>query len=386
MLAITVYMTVELFGPKPLNWQVSYSGEDKNPFGGQVFHTLVRQLFPENEVASSYETIFELVEADTSNYNILVIAESFYPDAEDMEALFEHVARGGHALISANYMSGGLADSLKLRTRDLAIIDRLNSAKGSQLDTIAIHFTHQRLSAEGPYHFDKKNASDCFYQFDTARCMVVAKNNRDYPVTLRVNHGQGSLLLNSTPMMFTNNYILYKNNHELVANTLSLLPNSPTIWTEYYQVGRREPQTPLRVILTTAALKWAYLVAVGLLLSFIIFESKRKQRVIPIIKPLANTSLDFAKAIGNLYYKGGNHKDIANKKVRFFLDSIKERYYLKQAPFNDAFYRLLASKSGKDYDFISRLFRFFKRLETQTHVSEYDLKTLNKRIEEFYKH
>ena len=53
-----------------------------------------------------------------------------------------------------------------------------------------------------------------------------------------------------------------------------------------------------------------------------IFNAKRRQRVVPIINPLPNTTLDFTKTIGNLYYQEGNHQNIVDKKIIYFLEKI----------------------------------------------------------------
>ena len=86
--------------------------------------------------------------------------------------------------------------------------------------------------------------------------------------------------------------------------------------------------SPMRFILSNEGLKWGwYLFLIGMII-LMIFNAKRKQRIIPIIKPLTNTTVDFTKTIGNLYFQEGNHDTIMEKKIIYFLEKIRQDYLL----------------------------------------------------------
>jgi hypothetical protein len=54
--------------------------------------------------------------------------------------------------------------------------------------------------------------------------------------------------------------------------------------------------SPMRFILNNPPLRYAwYLLLLGLLI-FVLFNAKRKQRIVPVIEPLKNTSLDLSEA------------------------------------------------------------------------------------------
>jgi len=114
-----------------------------------------------------------------------------------------------------------------------------------------------------------------------------------------------------------------------------------------------------------------------------VFEAKRKQRVIPILPPLPNTSLEFVTTIGNLYYRNGNHKDIADKKIAFLLEQIRTRYKLRTNELDEAFFEALSSKSGKDIGEIRRLFRTIGFIQSMRLISPGQLMDLNEKIECF---
>jgi hypothetical protein len=164
---------------------------------------------------------------------------------------------------------------------------------------------------------------------------------------------------------------------------MSHLPEANVKWTEYYSVGRLESSTPLRFILTHPPLAWAYYVTVLALLLFMIFEAKRKQRIIPILPPLQNTSLEFVGTIGNLYYQRSDHKNIAEKKILFFLEMIRSRYLLSPGTNADMFVSQLARKTGKPEDAVRRLFMQIDVIRGKASITKEELIELNKAIEAF---
>ena len=86
-----------------------------------------------------------------------------------------------------------------------------------------------------------------------------------------------------------------------------------------------------------------------------IFNAKRRQRVIPIIKPLPNTTVDFTKTIGNLYYQEGNHQNLIDKKIIYFLERVRNEYLIDTAVLDENFIKKLHAKTGKDIKDIEHL-------------------------------
>ena len=177
---------------------------------------------------------------------------------------------------------------------------------------------------------------------------------------------------------------MYETNARFAENTLSFLPVTKTWWTSYYQVGRLEAQTPLRFILHHEALRWAYYIVAMSLVLFILFEAKRKQRVIPIVRPLANTTLEFVKTIGNMYLQANDHKAIAEKKFAFFLDQVRSKYYLS-AETGDTFVEMVARKSGNSLEMTQKLFALIKVIQSSTIISKQMLMDVNQQLEDFRK-
>src|SRR5205085_7557129 len=130
---------------------------------------------------------------------------------------------------------------------------------------------------------------------------------------------KGNFYLCSTPVFFSNIQLLTLCNNDFAYKALSYLPINDIIWDEYQKQGAEGEDSLLRAVLAHESLKWAYYIALGSVVLFIIFEAKRRQRIIPIIEPLANSTLEFTRTLGNLYLSKGDHKNIAAKKIQYFL-------------------------------------------------------------------
>ena len=77
------------------------------------------------------------------------------------------------------------------------------------------------------------------------------------------------------------------------------------------------------------------------LLIFILFNAKRKQRVVKVIKPLENSTIAFTKTIGNLYYETKDHNNLIDKKITYFLEFIRRKYYLDTQLLDEKFMKNL---------------------------------------------
>jgi len=380
--AFGLFVAVRMFSPKQYDWTITLAHDDKNPFGTYALNEVLPDLFPNKEIHHSYLTLYELKDSLHRMGNIFIITQNFGPqmgaEDPDAKALLNHVNEGGTAFISANYFGSTLSDTLNLNTADYMFNNILKAE-----DSLSIHFANPALDTLQRFKFKSDVVHNYFTRFDTTRTTIVAKNEEGDPVTIRVSWGKGSLILNTTPVAFTNIYLLMGNKHDYIAKTLSYLPQNDIEWTEFYHLGRREAQTPLRVILTTEPLAWAYYLTITTLLLFMLFEMKRKQRIIPIQPPLANTTLEFVGTIGNLYYQSQEHKNVAMKRIAFLLENIRTKYYISTQLHDPGFIKTLSRKTGHTEESLFRLFTLIDAIQHQHEISTQQLMELNKQIDAF---
>ena len=107
--------------------------------------------------------------------------------------------------------------------------------------------------------------------------------------------------ISATPLMMTNYGILEYPVY--VHRLMNRLKDLPVVRTESYMPDTNVTETsPFRELLKRPPLRWAlYLILLGVVL-MMGFNSRRRQRAIPVEKPPRNYQLDFIRHIGTLQY------------------------------------------------------------------------------------
>jgi hypothetical protein len=379
-MAISVYLILKLFSPRDIDWTITLHPEDKNPFGMYALNEVIDKLFPQHKIHRNNYTLYELCDTLKRPVNFFSVSTSFGPGAEDTQALLKNIEQGGSAFISAQYFSGLFADTLSLATSDYFFENIYHNIDRG--DSATLQFVNPALAPAKQFSFPRKNIHNYFSDFDST-ATVVTVNDLQLPVSIKIQLGKGNLYLNTTPLVFTNAYLLDKENDGFAAISLSHLPEQETYWSSFYHLGRMEARTPLRFILSTEPLRWAYYITVLSLLLFIVFEVKRKQRIIPIIKPLANTSLAFISTIGNLYYQAGDHKNIAEKRIQFLSEQLRTRHGINLQHMDEKTSGTLAHKTGQQEETVYQLLHIIQVVQSKTRITTDELKTLNQKIDSF---
>jgi hypothetical protein len=194
------------------------------------------------------------------------------------------------------------------------------------------------------------------------------------------------LYLLCNPLFFSNYSLLDTIGQRYAANALSYIkPTRQIIWDRYYTDGdNQQDDSPMRLFLNVPALRWAYYIAIFGLLVFVVFEVKRRQRIIPVVAPLANSTLDFVNVVGQVYYEQKDNVNIVRKKITYFLSGLRDVYQLRTNNLDKEFVGALAQKTGIDEAFATELINTINYLNEQRNVTNSQLIELNRIIEQFY--
>ena len=391
-LAVLVGIIVtEVVRPKPLNWRPSYTSSDKIPFGCYVLFHELPNLFPEQKIHTTNESLYNMLakrdSSTTSNY--LLINDFLDLDKQEAFKLLQYVHDGNDTFIAASSFGTYLADTLNIEVETQYTIKE---------DTVLIHLTNNSFSKQnyplkrGVYntHFssvDTLNTTVLGYiNFKSEQGTLTSESNKMTmsPNFVKVRFGKGHFYLNTTPQAFTNYYML-RGNKDYAANAFAYLKDLDVYWDNYKKSGRIVIDSPMRFILNQVSLRWAYYLGMLGLLIFIIFKAKREQRIIPVITPLENSSIEFAKTVGGLYYEHRDYTDLIHKKINFFLEHIRSQYQLNTESIKEKTAIDLAAKSGKPLLEVKELLDLIVHLNNKKHHSEQDVVQLNKKINQFKK-
>ncbi|MBM1107895.1 DUF4350 domain-containing protein [Aurantibacter crassamenti] len=381
----------EIVRPKPLNWKPSYTATDKIPFGCYVLFNELGTLFPNNDIINVNESLYNLLSDRDSTVasNYMLINNGIDLDEQESNELLDYVADGNTVFIASSWFGQKLSDTLNLSTSYAYTISE--DSIYSELSNPAFKtnkFTYKRAIRN--QHFtsvDSLNTTilGTLTFTEGEEFLEKGKEIRTKPNFIKVAFGNGNFYLNSTPEAFSNYYML-NNNQEYVANAFSYLDNEQILyWDNYKKSGRVYIESPMRFVLNQPALKWAYYIAITALLIFVFFKAKREQRIIPVIEPLENSSIEFAKTIGTLYHQHKDFSDLIAKKLNYFLEYIRSTFYINTSTITKNTAEELAAKSGKSVTETKELIDFIVYLKGQNEHTEQNLIDLNKKISSFKK-
>ena len=372
---LLIYLVIQYNKPAPVNWKPTLSATDKIPFGTYVLHERLTDIFPGARVTNANQSVYSFFRTQIKPGNYIIIAKTANITSADFVQMVKYIKEGNNVFITAYSWSDGLSDTLNFET---SFTDDPKAA--------SINFNNAQLKRSTYYNFDKDISAQYFSEIDTARASVISSNKEGKANYIRYRFGKGSLLLCANPGLFTNYSLLTPHGADYASKALSYLPGNTNIyWDQYQNHDVVIDASPLRVFLNSPALQWAlYLSLVGLTV-FVLFEKKRRQRIIPIIEPLRNTTVDFAEVVGKVYYEKRDNLNIAHKKILYLFSFLRDQYQLKTTQLDNEFIESLAWKTGADTAFVQDLIGYINYIAQQSKVTDKELIELNHLIEKFYK-
>lgn len=377
---LILYIVMEINRPKAIDWTITLSKDDKSPYGAYILYHEIKQLFPAATLQSFREPAYNVAnDIEDSNNVYIAISPELDAGTADRDALLQFAANGNYIFASAFDINKKLMDTLGLKTTTSFDVD----AK----DSTTINFVNPSLKASHNYSFKKLTIDQYFSEINKKDSTTILGINQDSNANfVKVQYGKGAFFIHASPLCFSNYFMLFHNNAEYVSKALSYLPSTTNniYWDEYYKIGRGGPQTPLRFLLSNVYLRWALRIVLVLMVVFVLFDMKRRQRIIPVIEPLRNTSLDFIQTVSSVYFNQRDNKGIAEKKLQYWLDNIRQRYYLSTQILDDEFIQQLHRKSGVTKEIITDIISYFRQVEAENKISDQGLLVISKSIDSFY--
>lgn len=381
ILLVLAYTAFEYYRPKPVDWTATYSNKDKIPFGAKAIYDLLPNLMTGSKIENLripvYNHLIENHKLPASS-NYVFVNRIFKLSLKEQDLLLDYVKKGNTVFVSAYFFPDSLLTVLGVTEKQ---------HQPSLKDTAqVVNFVNPRLTTPKGELFPKDDGRDHFVVLDSIRTVVLASNERKEPIYVKTPYGKGNFYLHCLPLAFTNYYLLDSATNLHAFHALSYLPNQMTYWDEYQKQGRfgENETSVLRYIATEPALRMAYyLTLIGLVL-YVIFAGKRTQRIIPIVVPPKNVSLEFVKTIGNLFYRKGDHANLAEKLISQFYHYLRERFGITTNLALTEVEELVNKKSGRPTEEIDALFTEIAFAESTRVLTAEELKSLNKKIEDFY--
>lgn len=393
-LVIGVALVNLLPSPKVIDWTETYEPLDKIPYGTYILDNEIDAIFdkPVERYGNTPYEYFSEEKDSLHTRNLFFIHQ--YIDWTSFQKVLAQVEKGDTALF------------IKCTTDSDTLGIRTDNFYNSEADSIALSLTSQtnqdrKLSLERTYE------NYYFANVDTIHHKSLGyvhwgEEKRINFVEIPLGKGKIYSLLEAKP--FTNYYLKNPQTRHYAQTVLGYLPKeNKTIWFDDHFDGwykeivisggegngtsgqvYRERRNILSVIFDYPELAMAWrLLLLGFVL-YLIFQGKRRQRVIPVIEKPRNTTIEFAQTIGNLYFQEGDPYMLAQKKILYFLDAVRRKYYLDTQHLDEDFINRLIHKSGRGEAVVRPLINLIINIQRMQSASEYTLTNLDHLIEQFW--
>jgi hypothetical protein len=381
VLLLAIIITVSnALKPKPIDWRPTYAARDKIPFGLYVLDKEAPALFKNDSIQKVHTSPYEFLENkfnyDDKRYDIkgtyLKISEENTIDPESVKELLYFAEYGNTVMLSMKSFPFELLDTLKITMGYQRLLT--DSVQVSMKDSSQKYWFKNGM---GSAYFDSIPQNDSVTLLGYQQAGGIVKPN-----FIEARFGQGRFLLHTQPAAFSNYYLLKGSHANYAQAALSAIPKGSLYWQNDFGASDFEnADNKLRYIFSQPGLKWAWRLGLWGLLLFIIFNARRKQRIVPQIAPVRNTTVDFAKTIGNLYYQEGDHHTIIDKKIIYFLEQVRTEYLIDTYSLDDAFAQKLHLKTGKPLDDIQCALQLIKKHRQNLTSTNADVVAINKAIE-----
>jgi len=375
---------------RAFNERISLRKEDKIPYGAFLAKELIPSLFPGADVTFSKKEPDEWSNAfdGSSKQAVISVSSELNADEDELFDMLRFAKEGNYVFLATQDLSEEAQQFFHISTSALA-----QYLEGE--DSLKLRLENPPFATDSLFEYPGKKFSNWVYGIDTLRTTVLGRDAGGRPDFIRMDAGSGSIFIHLSPLAFSNYFILHKNNIRYYEQVLSAIPKevNTVVWNEYYLSKRpskknnsnegRQPSF-LRVLMKEPAFAWALWIAIITILLYSLMEMRRKQRFIPAHTRPQNDSLDFIKTIGRLYYDRKDHHNLAKKMSTYFLEHVRSNYKLPTHTLDEQFVQSLHYKSGYDLEKTASIVAFIRQLDSRSHISEGQLSSFHKQLENFY--
>ncbi len=375
--------------------RITLNKKDKKPYGTYVAHHNLGYIFPEAKITLNRNGPGfwkeDVLDYDNGNQVMIIVCKEFNASNAELTELFHFASRGNDVLISSYDFSNDVQDFFHF---DISYADAGFPVyeNFSELDTLQLRLMQPPFSkTDNQYGYPGRKFYSWFNAIDSSMSYVLGTSANSNGVAIKLRVAEGSFIIHTAPLAFSNYFLLHKNNMGYYNQLLSLLNNhaSTLVWDEYYlhkpPNGLQKKASPLRVLMEQPAFRMALLTALAGLILFVLLGIKRRQRIIPAAAVPKNDSLDFVKTIGRLYFQKKDNKNLCQKMSLYFTDYVHSHFSIATGNMDSDFTSRLSKKSGCDPQIIQSITTYIRFIQETPSVHDRQVAEFYQLLDRFYK-
>lgn len=384
-------------------WDVSLKPNREMPYDLSLMKALLRertegklQIEVRKQLAEGLPT-FRKKDSDHTNLLYFFAGEDYFATTNDLDTLLGFVQEGNTALL---FVQEAL-DSSKFRSEVFSeeVIDYDFSFR-VETDSIELALSPEATETHCFPFVVEDSTSSYLWRFNSLELAEKANAKvllwgRQYgetfrPVLMRIPYGKGEVYYSMNPLLFSNYYLKEEKHFALFQEVFKDLTDAPVYWDLTSQryiyerpdgSGRPKQPSPLSYILSQEPLAWAWYSGLALLALFLVFGTKRKSKLIPVLQTPKNTTRTFGEAISALYFKRRDHDAVARMYRQSFLEHLRGQLYISLPINHPDLPEVLLRKTHYNKE---ALLALLEALQKEEELSAQELLHLEERLQTFF--
>lgn len=375
IIGLFVYTQYEYQDVPNNKFETAYQLDSKYPHGLWMYRNLIEETFCDKRV--------ELVSLDSLSYrrntSLIAVHQRDRFNSYKSEIL-EYVSNGNSALLSTESYFAFIHDSI------YPFPGRLNSITSGDYDIFGSRDTSATLTYQSPPFpqqiTDSITVNRIKYFYNTIVDPVIACN-RNNGIAFQYEIEKGSIIYHSMPHLFTNTQLSTQPGINHFYHSISLISSDTILIYDplTFRTDKDPPEDYLSYIFSQKSLKAAYFIALYGMLGFVVFNSKRVQRQIPVQYKNRNTLGEYIDTLTELNYSIGNHSNMIKVMRDIFFHTVYNKYYIEKT--DPEFVTKFAKKSKIPKAQIEVILRRFEEAKSREFTTV-QLTALYHRIQTIY--
>lgn len=373
------------------DWDQKFKFESKDPNGLYLFFSLIKFKNPKRPIYEiNSPNKFDSILRNDKNGTFLFMGDTIGLLNHELKLLLKKWNNGSTLFFSSNELGTNITDSIFRKFERGFFFDefatyQFNGEKSKfygqyQNDTIAITWN-------GIKEFDSKLS-----QLDA----LVRQNN--LATLIRVKEGEKTMYFQSNPQPFVNYQLKSKGGFKHANFVIDQIPiNDPIYFVSIAQVhfksqdevteeeGLDSKQNLLELILNNRILLNTMVLTLLAAILFVIFRSKRRRAIIPIIQKQEGITRTFVETIASIFLNKQNPYSVLQIQRKNFYDTTLRYYYIDlQRNKDENTLELLSEKTSYPIEKIKKLLQELS-CENQAIGNDY-IQKISKLQQDFYRH
>jgi hypothetical protein len=391
-----IYNYIQQYLPK-YSWYEQYSYKSEQPYGLSYLYEILKSSQKTDSFFLVEKPIYQAIDQVESKSAYVFVGSRAIYDSTSISALLNFVSKGNTAFYSSVFPPWEILDTLSYYPG----LDYY----WYNYDTVATtHFFNKQFADTFTFHYQFRKDSaayywrcvDSSYFYDTLfvdNYMPLSQLQNGQINFFSMKYGEGIFYFHTTPLMLTNYHLQGEQGYDYINRIVGYLPNGHVFWDKYSKSPTRldlntgaESQGPLKFILSQKSLRMTWYLLLLMVFLFLIFRAKREQQIIPLQNKKMNTSIEFAKATGTLFYNKKNHRILMKEMMNLFSSFVRNKYQIHITKDKQKNIELISKNAEIPRHLVEKIFDLDIRFRFGTGDFKEELISLYKLTNYFYKH